>query len=181
LLIWLSLATCRHHGRRLFEFQPQKTARSGGIKITVPLMEETAGIIAATAHGLKTYLVTPFGKPFTAAGFGNWFRRACVEAGRRNQDDAIVMTDTIEEFVRDFRCALSEIFLTGEYRYPYRLVEIPGDAFALWFPTKFPPPELVERAMHLWKQGSDKKLEIVVGEIHCEDAPPLSRTAWLFR
>jgi len=28
-----------------------------------------------------TFLVTKFGKPFTAPGFGNWFRRRCDEAG----------------------------------------------------------------------------------------------------
>jgi hypothetical protein len=28
-----------------------------------------------------TFLTTPFGKPFTAAGFGNWFRDRCNEAG----------------------------------------------------------------------------------------------------
>jgi integrase len=27
-----------------------------------------------------TYLLTSFGKPFTAAGFGNWFRKACNDA-----------------------------------------------------------------------------------------------------
>ena len=31
--------------------------------------------------GVKTFLVTEFGKPFTAAGFGNWFRQRCNEAG----------------------------------------------------------------------------------------------------
>jgi integrase len=28
-----------------------------------------------------TYLVTVYGKPFTPAGFGNWFRDRCDEAG----------------------------------------------------------------------------------------------------
>ena len=28
-----------------------------------------------------TFLVTEFGKPFTSAGFGNWFRDRCNEAG----------------------------------------------------------------------------------------------------
>jgi integrase len=31
-----------------------------------------------------TFLVTEFGKPFTAAGFGNWFRERCNEAGLRH-------------------------------------------------------------------------------------------------
>ena len=31
--------------------------------------------------GVKTFLVTHFGKPYTAAGFGNWFRELCDGAG----------------------------------------------------------------------------------------------------
>jgi len=36
-----------------------------------------AAIDAMPVRGLDTYLVTSFGKSFTAAGFGNWFRDAC--------------------------------------------------------------------------------------------------------
>ena len=31
--------------------------------------------------GASAFLVTEYGKPFTAAGFGNWFRNRCNEAG----------------------------------------------------------------------------------------------------
>ena len=31
--------------------------------------------------GELTFLVTEFGKPFTANGFGNWFKKRCTEAG----------------------------------------------------------------------------------------------------
>ena len=41
----------------------------------------TAAIEAMPAVGLKSYLVTEFGKPFSPAGFGNWFKDRCVEAG----------------------------------------------------------------------------------------------------
>ena len=51
----------------LVDFQPQKTSRNGGKKITVPLLEETKAIIAATPLiGAGTYLVNQWGKPFTA-------------------------------------------------------------------------------------------------------------------
>lgn len=43
-----------------------------------PLLEE---IIEATPSLNMTFLVTEFGRPFTPAGFGNWFRDRCVEAG----------------------------------------------------------------------------------------------------
>src|SRR5215813_15308553 len=61
---------------------PEKTSRSTGMKINVPLMQETRDIIAATPlTGTETYLVTSFGKPFTANGFGNKMREWCDQAG----------------------------------------------------------------------------------------------------
>jgi integrase len=66
----------------LTDFQPQKTSRNGGKKITVPLLEETKQIIAATPLiGTGTYLVNQWGKPFTVGGFGNKMREWCDEAG----------------------------------------------------------------------------------------------------
>ena len=48
----------------------------------IPVAQPLAAAIAATPMiGVKTFLVTEFGKPFTAAGFGNWFRQRCNEAG----------------------------------------------------------------------------------------------------
>lgn len=41
-------------------------------------------IDAMPAVGLTTFLVTEFGKPFSAAGFGNWFRDRCDEAGLKH-------------------------------------------------------------------------------------------------
>jgi integrase len=38
-------------------------------------------VVRASPTGDLTFLVTEFGKPFTAAGFGNWFRDRCNEAG----------------------------------------------------------------------------------------------------
>ena len=66
----------------LHNFLPQKTSRTGGKRISVKLFEETKAIIAATpVTGTETYLVTSFGKPFTANGFGNKMREWCDEAG----------------------------------------------------------------------------------------------------
>jgi len=42
---------------------------------------ELRRIINSTPSGHLNFLVTEFGKPFTAAGFGNWFRDRCDEAG----------------------------------------------------------------------------------------------------
>ena len=66
----------------LHNFLPQKTSRTGGHRISVRLFEETRQLIAATpVTGTETYLVTSFGKPFTANGFGNKMREWCDEAG----------------------------------------------------------------------------------------------------
>jgi hypothetical protein len=40
-----------------------------------------SAIDAMPAVGLTTLLVTAYGKPFTAAGFGNWFGDKCRAAG----------------------------------------------------------------------------------------------------
>jgi integrase len=40
-----------------------------------------AALAAVLPHTNLTFLLTEFGKPFTAAGFGNWFRDRCNEAG----------------------------------------------------------------------------------------------------
>ena len=69
-------------GGALVDFQPQKTSRTGGVKINVPLLAETVEAIAATpVTGADTYLVTEFGKSFTANGFGNKMRDWCDAAG----------------------------------------------------------------------------------------------------
>jgi integrase len=49
--------------------------------LAIPVHPDLAKIIEATPNDHLTYLTTSFGKPFTAAGFGNWFREQCNEAG----------------------------------------------------------------------------------------------------
>lgn len=51
------------------------------VTLSIPVRPELKAIIDATPSGNLTYLVTAFGKPFTANGFGNWFRERCDEAG----------------------------------------------------------------------------------------------------
>jgi integrase len=52
-----------------------------GVVLDIPLHAALAAIIAATPSEHLTYLITQFGKPFTSAGFGNWFREQCDAAG----------------------------------------------------------------------------------------------------
>jgi integrase len=46
-----------------------------------PILPVLADIIAKSQTGDLTFLVTEYGKSFTAAGFGGWFRARCDEAG----------------------------------------------------------------------------------------------------
>lgn len=48
---------------------------------TVRILDPLAAALDAIENEHLTYLVTKFGKPFTPAGFGNWFRDTCDEAG----------------------------------------------------------------------------------------------------
>jgi integrase len=49
--------------------------------LLIPIHPDLAQALAAVPRTNLTFLVTKFGKPFTAAGFGNWFRERCDEAG----------------------------------------------------------------------------------------------------
>lgn len=52
-----------------------------GTEIWIPLHPKLQAAIDACPSGHLSFLVTEFGKPFTANGFGNWFRRQCDTAG----------------------------------------------------------------------------------------------------
>lgn len=57
-----------------------------GVQLEIPIHPELARVIAATPSDNLTFLVTKAhranqSKPFTAPGFGNWFREVCDEAG----------------------------------------------------------------------------------------------------
>jgi site-specific recombinase XerD len=66
----------------LNNFLPQKTSTTGGKKISIKLFETTRVAIEATpVTGTDTYLITSFGKAFTAKGFGKKMRQWCDEAG----------------------------------------------------------------------------------------------------
>jgi integrase len=52
-----------------------------GTPLKIPLAPELVTVIDATPITNLTFLTTDLGKPFTAAGFGNWFREVCDAAG----------------------------------------------------------------------------------------------------
>jgi integrase len=55
-----------------------KTEGGEEAHLEIPVHPKLREIIDATPTvGVKTFLVTHFGKPYTAPGFGNWFRELC--------------------------------------------------------------------------------------------------------
>lgn len=61
----------------VLQMRQQKT----GATLTIPIHPDLAAILDATPPDNLTFLVTGAGKPFTAAGFTNWFREMCSAAG----------------------------------------------------------------------------------------------------
>jgi integrase len=52
-----------------------------GATLALPMHPELARALAAVPRTNLNFLLTEFGKPFTSAGFGNWFREQCNLAG----------------------------------------------------------------------------------------------------
>jgi integrase len=61
-----------------------KTERTTNTELAIPIHPELRRIIDATPSGHLTFLVTELGRPFKAAGFGNWFRDQCDMANVRH-------------------------------------------------------------------------------------------------
>lgn len=49
--------------------------------VDIPIHPELKRVLEGTPRQNMTFLVTEYGKPFTANGFGNWMRDRCDEAG----------------------------------------------------------------------------------------------------
>lgn len=62
-------------------FVPRKTRHKRATLSEKPLLPALAEAIAASHCGDLTFLMTEYGRSFTAAGFGGWFRKRCDEAG----------------------------------------------------------------------------------------------------
>jgi integrase len=59
---------------------PRKTRHKRREASEKPILATLADIIARSPTGDLAFLVTEYGKPFTANGFGGWFRKRCDEA-----------------------------------------------------------------------------------------------------
>lgn len=67
---------------RVLTFTPRKTRRKKKVKqVTLPVLPLLQAAIDATPPTDLAFLMTQYGRPFTANGFGGWFRDRCDEAG----------------------------------------------------------------------------------------------------
>lgn len=70
----------QHVKNGFLTFTTQKTTTP----LQLPILPKLRAILDATPTGATTFLETAFGEPFTAAGFGNWFRDRCDRAGLKD-------------------------------------------------------------------------------------------------
>jgi integrase len=71
----------QHIHNDVLSIDQRKTEGGEEAHLEIPVHPKLREIIDATPTvGVKTFLVTHFGKPYTAPGFGNWFRELCDQA-----------------------------------------------------------------------------------------------------
>lgn len=61
------------------------TQSKTGTQLAITMHPELKAVLDEPPNDNLTYLTTAFGKPFSAAGFGNWFRDVCNAAGLKNR------------------------------------------------------------------------------------------------
>lgn len=71
----------RHVRDGRVRFTQAKNEDRSPVDLDMPLHPDLKAAIDAGPCGSETFLVTEYGKPHTANGFGNWFREKCIEAG----------------------------------------------------------------------------------------------------
>ena len=74
----------QHISDEVLDWVRKKTENTTGLELAIPVHPDLRRVINATPSKHLTFLVTEFGAPFSAAGFGNWFRDRCNEAGLKH-------------------------------------------------------------------------------------------------
>ncbi len=68
------------HPGRWLAFTQQKNHRRKPVSLWLPIIPELETVLAKSPCGDMTFLINAFGRGFTEAGFGNWFRKQCDAA-----------------------------------------------------------------------------------------------------
>jgi integrase len=100
----------QHIRNEVLTIRQQKT----GVIVEVPVMPELREILDASPNNHLTFLVTAGGKPFTAAGFGNWFRAVCNEANLPHECAAHGLRKAASRRLAEAGCTAHQIMaITG--------------------------------------------------------------------
>jgi integrase len=70
----------QHIRDEVLHWTRKKPENSTALELFIPVLPELRSIIEASGRAHLTFLTTAFSRPFTSAGFGNWFRRQCDKA-----------------------------------------------------------------------------------------------------
>lgn len=68
-------------GNKTLAFIATKNKHRKPVRIEIPVLPELQRVLDGSTCGRMTYLTTEYGRTFSVAGFGNWFRDRCNEAG----------------------------------------------------------------------------------------------------
>jgi integrase len=117
LLLWTAqrrgdvIRMGRQHVRaECLSVRQQKT----GALVQIPVHSELRAAIDALPNNHLTFLVTGHGKPFTGAGFGNWFREMCRQSGLSDQCAAHGLRKAAARRLAEAGCTAHEIMsITG--------------------------------------------------------------------
>ena len=101
----------QHVRNGVLAFRQQNTGQA----VDIPVLPELQVAIDAATTGNLAFLVTEAGKPFTAAGFGNWFREVCDAAGLQGFS-AHGIRKAAATRLADVGCSDHEIMAWGGWR-----------------------------------------------------------------
>jgi integrase len=87
-----------------------------GTKLSIPIHPELRAVLDATPSHHLTFLMTSFGKSFTAAGFGNLFRDWCQQAGIPDGYSAHGLRKAACRRLAEAGCSASEIMAISGHR-----------------------------------------------------------------
>jgi integrase len=95
-------------------FEQHKKDGAEDALVIIPLHPDFCAALAAMPPSnvvslTPTFLTTSFGKPFAVAGFGNWFRDRCNEAGLPNGTSAHGLRKATARRLADLGCTAHQI------------------------------------------------------------------------
>jgi len=80
-----------------------------GKRLAVKMLPQLRTALDALPQANMTFLVTEYGKPFTPAGFGNWFKKQCRAAGLPNYCSAHGLRHAADRRLAEAGCTTNQI------------------------------------------------------------------------